>query len=244
MSFALNRYQPVAFHTHPESMRAAEAPTTVLPPTPVVAPPPVVPPAEPAPDSLPAAPAPPAQPIAVYLVGMDATATLRAGLADFLDAAGARRDVRVSVGLAGGGDVAWVLRDQVPFGVRLLPRYPAVPPPVDLTGVLAAVARAVTADAAPEPQRRQLVVLVWDRTPTPLVRPPALAAALVVHAVDMVLTRPPSDDSTGAWLLARSRPGPSPSPLGHAGRLMDRWETFAEPPRGLTLIQQRGGGPP
>ena len=31
MSFALDRYEPVAFHIHPEVMRAADAQTAVLP---------------------------------------------------------------------------------------------------------------------------------------------------------------------------------------------------------------------
>lgn len=243
VSFALDRYQPVAFHTHPELMRAAEAPTAVLTPVPAVVPPPVPPPVVPASTPPTPAPAPPTEPIAAYLIGMNATATLRAGLADFLDAAGARRDVRVSVGVATGGGVAWVLRDQVPFDVRALPRYPAVAPPVELAAVLTLVAGAVAEDAAAEPQRRQLLVLLWDRTPAPVDRPPALAAAVVVHAVDAVLAPEPSLGATGAWLLARSRTGPSPSLLAHAGRLLDRWETFAVPPRGLTLSPARGGDP-
>ena len=32
MSFGLDRYEPVAFHTHPDLMRAAEAQTAVLHP--------------------------------------------------------------------------------------------------------------------------------------------------------------------------------------------------------------------
>src|SRR5918998_4257387 len=132
MSFALDRYEPVAFHTHPELMRAAEAQTVVLHPTAApapVAPPPAtaaVPPpspppvapvparAEPTPVSPPTPGTPPAEPIAAYLIGMDATPLLRSSLADFLDAAGSRRDVRVSVGVAAGRRVSWVLRDQVP----------------------------------------------------------------------------------------------------------------------------------
>ena len=243
-SFSIDCYEPVAFHTHPELMRAAEAQTTVVAAAAPPAPPPAAPAALAPPAAAPPPPTPTTEPIAAYVIGMDATASLRAGLADFLDAAGARRDVRVSVGLADGGDVVWVLRDQVPYGVRALPRYPEVAPPADPAGVLATVARAVAGDTAPEPRRRQLVLLLWNRPPTPLGRPPVLGAALVVHAVDAVLAPPPGDGSAGAWLLVRSRPGPSPSLLGHAGRLLDRWETFAAPPRGLTLHPARGGGPP
>ena len=253
MSFALDRYEPVAFHTHPDLMRAAEAQTEVLHP---VEPPPMSAPAptpqpvrtpSPAPapvvESAPVSPptqAPPApvtpSPVAAYLIGMDATPLLRAHLADFLDAAGSRRDVRVSVGLAAGGDVAWVLRDQVPYGVRAMPRYPDPTPMSDVSATLAATAAVVTADAAGEPGRRQLVVLLWDRCPEPVEAPPALASAPVLHCVDVVLSPPPtSGPGQGSWVLARSRPGLRPSLLAHAGLLLDGWEAFADPPAGLWL---------
>ena len=261
VSFALDRYEPVAFHTHPDLMRAAEAQTMVLPSdsarlAPV------------APSELPSsslfadgknalrssflrsapghssdarradpAPAPPApEPIAAYLVGMDATPLLRAYLADFLDAAGPRRDVRVSVGVAAGAEVAWLLRDQVPYGVRALPHYPDGGPPPDTGAALAATAAAVVADAADEPRRRQLVVLLWDRPPEDLALPPELTSALVLHCVDAVLALPTSNGTSRVpWVLARSRPGPRPSLLAHAGKLLDRWESFADPPAGLWL---------
>jgi hypothetical protein len=253
MSFALDRYEPVAFHTHPDLMRAAEAQTEVLhagAPPPMSAPAPTpqpvrtpspapAPVAEPSP-VFPPTQAPPApvtpEPIAAYLVGMDATPLLRAHLADFLDAAGTRRDVRVSVGLAAGGDVVWVLRDQVPYGVRALPRYPDLTPMSDVSAALAATAAAMTADGTGEPGRRQLVVLLWDRCPEPVERPPALASTLVLHCVDAVLSPPPTNGvGGGSWVLARSRPGLRPSLLAHAGLLLDGWESFADPPVGLWL---------
>ena len=248
MSFALDRYEPVAFHTHPELMRAAEAQTAVLHPA---APPPMAPlpsvakptPVSP-PSPAPAAPAPPtpapAEPIAAYLVGMHATPLLRAHLADFLDAAGSRRDVRVSVGVAAGPEVSWVLRDQVPYRVRAMPHYPEAGPPLGLDAALAAVAAAAVADAADEPERRQLVVLLWDRPPEVAPPPAALRNALVLHCVDAVLPTSATNGTGGSsWVLARSRPGPRPSLLAHAGRLLDRWEAFIPLPPGLEL--QQGG---
>lgn len=240
MSFALDRYSPVAFHAHPELMRAAEAQTAVLSPaTPL----PTSASAPPAPT--PAPPATVAEPIAAYLVGMDATATLRTQLADFLDAAGSRRDVAVNVGVATESGVVWVLRDQVPFRVRAMPRYPAATSTgADIGTALAATGSAAAEDAAGDPHRRQLVVLLWDRPPAPTAPPPNLGAALVLHCVDAVLTPVATNWSGGSWLLARSRPGPRPSLLAHAGRLLDRWEAFATPPPGLLLIPARGGDPP
>jgi hypothetical protein len=259
VSFALDRYEPVAFHTHPELMRAAEAstavqhpvgpppmpaptptPQTVLTPSPAPESSPVsAPAAEPTPVSTPShtppAPAPP-EPIAAYLVGMDATPLLRAQLADFLDAAGSRRDVRVSVGVAAGRKVSWVLRDQVPYGVRALPRYPDGGPASDPHAALAAAAAAVVADAAGDPNRRQLVVLLGDRPPEPVALPAPLRSALVLHCVDAVLSPPTSNGAVGScWVLARSRPGPRPALLAHAGLLLDRWEAFADLPPGLWL---------
>ena len=214
MSFSLDRYEPVAFHTHPDLMRAAEAQTEVLHP---VEPPPMSAPAptpqpvrtpSPAPapvvESAPVSPptqAPPApvtpSPVAAYLIGMDATPLLRAHLADFLDAAGSRRDVRVSVGLAAGGDVAWVLRDQVPYGVRAMPRYPDPTPMSDVSATLAATAAVVTADGAGRTGRRQLVVLLWDRCPEPVE-----AAARAGFRPGAALRR------RGAQPASHQRPGP------------------------------------
>jgi len=279
MSFALNRYEPVAFHTHPELMRAAEARTAVLhpaaapipaptvatPPAPTVATPPAAGPApqlasrpptashppspasapvaeiRPASPPTPAGPAPaPPEPIAAYLVGLNATPLLRSSLADFLDAAGSRQDVRVSVGVAAGRQVSWVLRNQVPYGVRAMPRYPDAGPAPDPGAVLAAVAPAVVADAAEEPRRRQLVILVWDRWPEPVAGPFSLRSALVLHCVDTVRTPPATDGGRGnAWVLARSRSGRRPELLAHAGRLLDSWELFAAVPPGLVLFPAR-----
>ena len=167
---------------------------------------------------------------------MDATPLLRTHLADFLDAAGSRRDVRVSVGVAAHGEVTWVLRDEVPYRVRALPRYPDATSMSDACAALPAIAAAVAADAADDPARRQLVVLIWDRYPDQVDLPPRLASALVLHCVDAVLSPPPAHGAGGtSWLLARSRPGARPSLLNHAGRLLDHWESFADPPAGLWL---------
>jgi hypothetical protein len=261
MSFAMDRYEPVAFHTQPELMRAAEAQTAVL--HPAVAPTRPEPVEGPStgsgrmPTGLPdliegpstsaeQLPTAPPEPIAAYLVGMDATPLLRSSLADFLDAAGARRDVRVSVGVAAGRQVSWVLRDQVPFGVRAMPRYPEGGPAPDAEAALAAVAAAVVADAADHPDRRQLVVLLWDRAPEPRALPASLRSALVLHCVDTVLTLPaPNGVGGSAWVLARSRPGRRHSMLSHVGRLLDTWEAFAAAlPSDLVLYQARGGDPP
>ena len=282
MSFALDRYEPVAFHTHPELMRAAEAQTAVLQPStapmpppgpafgtaPAVAPAPVSSPPRPvsSPPSVgaptaavpvaevtavslptPAAPAPPpaALPIAAYLIGMNATPLLRSSLADFLDAAGSRRDARVSVGVATGGQVCWVLRDQVPYGVRALPTYPDVGPAPDSAAALAAAAATVVADAADVPGRRQLVVLLGDRPPETAALPAPLRSALVLHCVDAVLSPPASTAARGnVWVLARSRPGRLPSLLGHAGRLLDTWEPFVAVPPGLVLFPVGGDDRP
>ena len=169
---------------------------------------------------------------------MNATSVLRASLADFLDAAGDRRDVRVSVGVATGRQVTWVLRDEVPYGVRAMPRYPDLGPAPDPSAALAAVSAAVVADATDPPalRRRQLVVLVWDRWPEPVATPVSLRSALLLHCVDAVLSPPASNGSGGSsWILARTRPGPRPSLLAHTGRLLDRWEDFVAVPAGLAL---------
>ncbi len=240
-------------------MRAAEAQTAVLYPAgppPMADPPPVVAvtpvsPPTPAPAGPVMRPEPvegpstssgriliptPAEPIAAYLIGMDATPLLRSSLADFLDAAGTRRDVRASVGVATGHQVSWVLRDRVPYGVRAMPGYPEGGRPPDTSAALTAAAAVVAADAADAPARRQLVVLLWDRPPEVVALPPTLASALVLHCADAVLALSAANGAGGAtWVLARSRPGPRPSLLAQAGRLLDDWESFAALPPGLGL---------
>jgi hypothetical protein len=246
VTFTLDGYEPVAFHTYPALMRAAEARTEVLVPAePVTAltmpaePPamPVEPVEVPAVPSKPVAvPTRPAEPVDAYLVGIDATAVLREQLADFLDAAGARRDVRVSVGVSSGSTVEWVLRSAVPYGVRALPRYPATDP-ADPMGAVAAAAAAVAADSADQPERRRLLVLVWGRPPAEIRHLGAPASALVLHCVDAELGRLPPDGPNPSWLLSRSRPRPRRSLLAHAGQLLTGWEPFREVPDGLVLAR-------
>jgi hypothetical protein len=181
----------------------------------------------------------PPEPIAAYLVGMDSTPLLRSSLADFLDAAGARRDVRVSVGVAAGRQVSWVLRDKVPFGVRAMPRYPDGGAAPDPEAALAAAASAAVTDAEDHPDRRQLVVLLWNRPPEPVAVPASLRSALVLHCVDLVLALPtPNGTGGSAWVLARARSGSPRSLLTHVGRLLDTWEAFtAAVPSDLVLAQ-------
>jgi hypothetical protein len=179
----------------------------------------------------------PAEPVAAYLVGMDGTAVLRQQLADFLDAAGTRQDVRVSVGVSGGSSVEWVLRDAVPYGIRALPRYPPETSTGDPAAVLEAVGTALADDALNSPERRRLVVLIWDRLPVPVRFPGPLASALVLHCVDVVLDWPPPDGQASSWLLARSRPRSSRSLLAQAGRLLTGWEAFIDVPTGLVLTR-------
>ena len=229
MTFALDTYEPVSFHTYPALMRAAEARTEVLQPV------------EPSNLSEPgvatAAPVPEKSvPVVAYLVGIGATAVLREQLADFLDAAGARRDVRVSVGVSGASTVSWVLRDAVPYGVRALPRYPPDTSAADPQAALEA-AGAVLAEDAPNSSDRQLVVLVWDRPPTPVRLPASLATALVLHCVDAVLDQPPPDGQGPCWQLWRSRPRPPRSLMAQAGRLLAGWDAFTEIPDGLVLTR-------
>jgi hypothetical protein len=247
VTFALDGYEPVAFHTYPALMRAAEARTEVLVPAePVTS---LTMPAEPRampvePVDLPtvpskpvAIPTRPAEPVDAYLVGIDATAMLREQLADFLDAAGARRDVRVSVAVSSGSTVEWVLRSAVPYGVRALPRYPATDPTADPTAAVAAAAAAVAGDAADQPERRRLLVLVWDRSPAEIRHLGAPASALVLHCVDAELDRLPPDGPNPSWLLSRSRPRPRRSLLAQAGRLLTGWDAFTEVPDGLVLTR-------
>jgi hypothetical protein len=246
VTFALDRYEPVAYHTYPALMRAADARTEVLRPADPVTGPPVrvTPPvvsAQPAdaptlPAQPVAAPKTPSQPVAAYLVGMDATSVLRQQLADFLDAAGARRDVWVSVGVGSGSSIEWVLRDAVPYGVRALPQYPDTEPVADAAAAVAAAATAVAADAVDQPDRRRLLVLVWGRPPAGVRLPGSLASALVLHCVDAELDRLP-DGWGPSWLLSRSRPRPRRSPLAQVGELLNSWEAFREMPDGLVLAR-------
>jgi hypothetical protein len=249
VTFALDGYEPVAFHTYPALMRAAEARTEVLGPAEPVAGPTM--PAEPrvaAAEPVQAAPQPaepvaaprmPVQPapVAAYLVGIDGTAVLRHQLADFLDAAGARQDVRVSVGVSSGSTVEWVLRDAVPYGVRALPRYPPETLAGDPAAALELVGRVLAGDALSAPDRRRLLVLVWGGPPVPVRLPGHRASALVLHCVDVVLDRLPPNGWGSSWLLTRSRPRPSRSLLAHAGRLLTGWDAFTEVPDGLVLTR-------
>jgi hypothetical protein len=245
VTFALDRYEPVAFHAYPALMRAAEARTEVLHPVAPVATPtvPVAPQvavtqlSEPGVAIAPPGSDQPVEPVEAYLVGIDATTVLRQQLADFLDAAGARRDVWVSVGVGSGSTVEWLLRSAVPYGVRALPRYPATEPVVDTAAAVAAGAAAVAADAADQPDRRRLLVLVWDRPPAAVRLPGSLASALVLHCVDAELDRLPPDGWGSCWLLARSRPRPRRSVLAQAGQLLTGWEAFREVPDGLMLAR-------
>ena len=90
--------------------------------------------------------------------------------------------------------------------------------------------RAAVADAADDPGRRQLVVLLWDRPPE-AVRAAGRAGVRPGAALRRRGAQPVRDQRRRRvpWVLARSRPGPRPSLLAHAGRLLDRWEAFAEP---------------
>jgi hypothetical protein len=247
VTFTLDQYEPVAFHTYPALMRAAEARTELLhPPGPVASPTvlvepqggaaePVDAPATPARQA--PAPTKPTEPVEAYLVGMDGAAVLREQLADFLDAAGARRDVWVSVGVGDGSSIEWVMRSAVPYGVRALPRYPSTEPVVDSAAAVTAAASAVARDAADNVDRRRLLVLVWDRPPTAVRLPASPASTLVLHCVDAVLDQLPPDGGGPSWLLSRSRARPRRSLLAHAGRLLTDWEPFSEVPDGLVLAR-------
>ena len=176
-------------------------------------------------------------PVAAYLVGVDATAVLRSQLADFLDAAGTRGDVRVSVGVSSGPRVGWVLRDAMPYRVRAMPRYPSDTAAADPQAALDAVATVLAGDASAGPDRRKLVVLAWGRPPAPVRLPAHLASAVVLHCVDAVLDRPPPEVREPSWLLSRSRPRPPRPVLAHAGRLLAGWEAFTEVPDSLVLTR-------
>jgi hypothetical protein len=246
VTFTLDHYEPVALHTYPALMRAAIDRTELLQPAGRVAAPtmpiePAVSSAEPA--DVPTAPAEPvaaretpAQPVDAYLVGIAATAVLRQQLADFLDAAGARRDIRVSVGVGSGSAVEWVLRSAVPYRVRALPRYPAAEP-VDAAAVVAAAARVVGVDAADQPDRRRLLILVWGGAPAAVRLPDPALRGLVLHCSDAELERLPAEEWGPCWLLSRSRSRPRRSLLAQAGQLLSGWEAFREMPDGLVLTR-------
>ncbi len=249
MTFTLDRYEPVAFHNYPALMRAAEARTQVLHPgPPMAAPMPTVEPrvsvVEPVEQpTVPAAPAEPAAvprasstPVHAYLVGIDATAVLREQLADFLDVAGARRDVWVSVAVADGPALEWVLRGAVPYDVRAMPRYPATEQLTDAGAAVTAAASAIAADAADGADQRRLLILVWGRPPAGVRLPESLASSLVLHCADAELNRLP-DEWGSSWLLSRSRSRPRRSRLAHAGQLLTGWEAFREVPDGLVLAR-------
>jgi hypothetical protein len=234
VTFALDGYEPVAFHTYPALMRAAEAQTEELHPAPDLSASTVAMATTQADKSVETGQV---EPVAAYLVGIDGTAVLRRQLADFLDAAGARQDVGVSVGVSRASTVEWVLRDAVPHGVRALPRYPAEESAGDPAVALELVGGVVAADALRAPDRRRLLVVVWGRSPTPVRLPDSLGSALVLHCVDAVPDRLPLTGWSPSWLLTRSRLRPGRSLLAHAGRLLTGWEAFTEVPDGLVLAR-------
>ena len=125
----------------------------------------------------------------------------------------------------------------MPYGVRALPRYPSTEPVVDTAAAVAAAASAIAGDAADKPDRRRLLVLVWERPPTAVRLPASPASALVLHCVDAELDRLPPDGWGPSWLLSRSRARPRRSLLAHAGRLLTGWEPFSEVPDGLVLAR-------
>jgi hypothetical protein len=230
VTFTLDHYEPVALHANPALMRAAGARTELLRPAePAVAPTLL---SQPVP-----VPKAPSQPVEAYLVGIEATALLQQQLADFLDSAGGRRDVWVSVGVAGGSSLEWVLRSAVPYGVRALPRYPVTGPVIDVAAAMGAAAAAIATDATDQPDRRRLLMLIWGRPPTAVDLPASLASVLVLHCVDAQLDRLPPDGWGPCWLLSRSRPRPRRSLLAHAGQLLTGWEAFREVPDGLTVAR-------
>ena len=244
MTFTLDGYEPIALHNYPELMRAAAARTQVLRPAQPAATLTIPTAHVAAADDMPTVPAEPVvapsappQPVEAYLVGMDAIAVLQQQLADFLDAAGPRRDVWVSVGVGSGSSVDWVLRSAVPYGVHALPRYPDTEPIADPAAAVAAAASAVAADATEQPDRRRLLVLVWDRPPAPVRLPRELASALVLHCVDGELDRVPADGWGYSLLLSRTRHRPRRSLLAQAGQLFTSWEAFRELPEGLVLTR-------
>ena len=98
-------------------------------------------------------------------------------------------------------------------------------------------ARVLADDALSAPDRRRLLVLVWGGPPVPVRRPDSLASALVLHCVDVVLDWPPPDGQGPSWLLTRSRSRPGRSLLAQAGRLLTGWDAFTEVPDGMVLTR-------
>jgi hypothetical protein len=234
VTFTLDGYEPVAFHTYPALMRAADAHTEVLHPATDLSASTVAMATTQADRS---APETPTKPVQAYVVGIDATAVLREQLADFLDAAGPRRDVWVSVGVGSGSSIDWVLRTAVPYGVRALPRYPDTEPLVDPAAVVAAAASAVATDSSDQADRRRLLIVVWGRPPSAVRLPASPASALILHCVDAELGWLPADGWGPSLLLSRSRARPRRSLLAQAGRLLTGWEAFREMPDGLVLAR-------
>ena len=167
------------------------------------------------------------------MLGICATALLRANLSAFLDGAGRRRDVRVSVGVAGPPGVEWVLRDVVPFGVRALPRYPA-------DGVTAYASTLPVAPPEAEPDGHRLLVVVWGTEPRRLTWVGSQPPELVVHCLDRVVEPAELRALAGPGsqiVLSRTAPGARPGLLAHCGRLLTGWAAFQDVPRGLVLTQ-------
>jgi hypothetical protein len=230
-NFSLATYQPVAFHAYPELMRARRA----------------VPPASAEPAPSPAAPqagsSPSTDQVGVTVLGICASPLVRDGLAAFLDGAGRRRDVRVSVGVTGAPGVVWVLREAVPYDVRALPQYPP-------DGMAAAYGSALpVAPPDAEPEGHRLLVVVWGTEPHSITWTGPQRPNLVVHCLDWVVEPAQLQmlAAPGAQVvLSRTVPAARPSLLGHCGRLLTSWAAFTDVPRGLvvtSLDQARGTTP-
>jgi hypothetical protein len=178
----------------------------------------------------------------VTVLGICASPLLRDGLAAFLDGAGRRRDVRVSVGVAAEPGVEWVLREAVPYDVRALPHYPP-------DGVTAYGSALPVAPPDAEPDEGRLLVVVWGAEPRPITWVGPRRPNLVVHCLDWVVE--PAQlhvlaTSGGHVVLSRTVPAARPSLLGHCGRLLTSWASFTDVPRGLvvtSLDQARGTTP-
>ena len=220
--FSLATYQPVAFHAYPDLMRARRA----------------APPAEVETVRRPAVAEPaPAEPgVSATVLGIGATLLLRTGLSGFLDCAGRRRDVRVSVGVAGSPEVEWLLRDVVPYDVRALPRYP-------VDGVAANGSALPLAPPEAEPGGYRLLVVVWGTEPRTMTWAGAQRPDLVVHCLDWVVEPAQLRLLAGPdtqVVLSRTVPAARPSLLEHCGRLLTGWAAFQDVPRGLVLTSLGG----
>ena len=132
--------------------------------------------------------------------------------------------------------VEWVLRDQVPYGVRAMPRYPAETATGDPAAVLAAVGAAVAADAA-DAARRGAGWSSWSGTGRRIrfaCRPRWPRRWCCTASTPCSTGQPP--DGQGAVLAAGAVTAPvRRSLLAHAGRLLTGWDAFAEVPDGLVL---------